>query len=353
MIQVVDFFCGCGGTSAGFRKAGMKILAGIDFNADAGATFKNNFPDASFFNEDIRKFPTLSLTHIIPRERLVPLLFSACAPCQPFSKQKTTRKKIDNRITLLDELHRFIRRFRPEYIFLENVPGLQNVTTDNGPLGRFIKLLEQLDYRFVVSLLRSQDYGVPQYRKRLVVIASLIDDLTMPCTTHGNKAETKPYESVWNWIKDLPPIMAGESHPQFKNHRAADLSSTNLERIKATPEGGGRLDWPKHLRLDCHNDYSGHTDVYGRLHKLRPAAALTTRCISLSNGRYGHPTQNRAISVREAARLQTFPDDFEFSGSLNSMAVQIGNAVPARLAETFGNHFQAHFQNSPHIQCEK
>lgn len=342
MIQVVDFFCGCGGTSAGLQAAGLEIVAGIDFDETSGRTYKKNFPRAEFLLEDIRFLQPCQLERLISKTRARPLMFSACAPCQPFSKQKTTKRQKDVRATLLDELHRFIRVFRPDLIFLENVPGLQKFSSEGGAFGRFVQLLTELEYKFSKKLVRSQDYGVPQYRQRLVLIASLFGAIDVPSPTHGPGASNEEYRTVWDAISDLPPIGAGERHPEVPNHQSAALSEINLRRIRATPTEGGRTDWPTELMLKCHSGHSGHSDVYGRMSKNRPAGALTTRCISLSNGRYGHPTQDRAISVREAARLQTFDDNFVFEGSMTSAAKQIGNAVPVQLAKTFGIHFGAH-----------
>ncbi|RWD71075.1 DNA cytosine methyltransferase [Mesorhizobium sp.] len=344
-INVVDFFCGCGGTSAGLRNAGLNVIAGIDLDPEAGATFRLNFPEAAFLNYDIRDLTTQAFSQSIEIDSSAPLLISACAPCQPFTKQKTTHRKSDARAFLLDELHRFIEHLLPEYILLENVPGLQRIKLNDGPLGRFIKLLGSCGYSYDVKILKSHDYGVPQIRHRLVLVASRLGPVSVPSPTHGPGTANEQYEDVWKWIGDLPEIAAGEECALIPNHRAASLSPVNLRRISLTPEGGGRLDWPEDLKLACHKDHTGHTDVYGRLWKTRPAAALSTRCISLSNGRYGHPTQNRALSVREAARLQTFGDDFAFLGSMNSMARQIGNAVPVRLAEVMGLHILEHHGN--------
>ncbi|MEP7452160.1 DNA cytosine methyltransferase [Phyllobacterium sp. SB3] len=342
MIDVVDFFCGCGGTSAGLRNAGLNILAGIDINADAGKTYQSNFPAAKFFLQDIQKLSPSELVEALGQRPNRQLLFAACAPCQPFTKQKTSKREFDERKGLLDHFHKFVKEIRPDFVVVENVPGLQRIKRDEGPLGRFIKVLAKLRYKFDVQVISSQDYGVPQIRRRLVLIASRHGKIAIPTPTHGLTAPKRPYETVWNWIGDLPPLEAGQSHESVSNHRTAALSDQNARRIRATPENGGRLDWPADLTLDCHKTHSGHTDVYGRLFKDRPASALSTRCISLSNGRYGHPTQHRAISVREAARLQTFDDDFEFFGSLNSMARQIGNAVPVKLAEALGRQLLEH-----------
>jgi DNA (cytosine-5)-methyltransferase 1 len=169
------------------------------------------------------------------------------------------------------------------------------------------------------------------------MLASRLGEVTFPSRTHG--PGRRAYRTVRDAIGMTPPLGAGESDDALLNHRAAGLSPLNLRRIRSTREGGGREDWPPDLYPDCHRDgYEGHTDVYGRLRWDAPASGLTTRCISYSNGRFGHPDQDRALSVREAARLQSFPDTFEFVGSLNSMARQVGNAVPVHLARRFGRY---------------
>ena len=230
--------------------------------------------------------------------------------------------------------------YKPEFVFVENVPGLQRLSGEQRVFGRFLAALEELGYKHSHEIVVSQNYGVPQRRRRLVLLASLLGPIEFPSRTHGPGTPHPEYETVRSWIGDLPPIEAGETHPDIPNHRAAGLAAVNLERIRATPEGGDRRDWPHHLQLQCHlKGYEGHTDVYGRMRWDQPATGLTTRCISLSNGRFGHPEQDRAISVREAACLQTFRLDFVFHGSLRSMAQQIGNAVPVRLAECFGENF--------------
>ena len=345
-VEVVDFFSGCGGTSAGLNQAGMRILLGVDKDEDAAATYEANFPEAGFLCRDIRDVFTWELEPYFSRIRERPVLFTACAPCQPFSKQNRGKSKSDTRATLLDELHRFVRRFRPEYIFLENVPGIQRVDPSNGPLGRFRRLLEVLDYHIASDVIDFLDYGVPQTRRRFVLAASLVAPIHLPQPTHGTADGRAAHATVWDWIGDLPPIPAGGSSDAVPNHHCAGLSLLNLERIANTPEGGDRRDWPEDLILPCHQGHVGHTDVYGRLHRDRPASTLTTRCISLSNGRFGHPTQDRALSVREAACLQTFPRDFFFSGSLASTAIQIGNAVPVLLARRVGDTINAHLASN-------
>ncbi len=173
-------------------------------------------------------------------------------------------------------------------------------------------------------------------------MASRLGEITLPQPTHGPGTDNAAYPTVWQWIGHLPPIGAGERHPNIPNHQSAGLSEINLRRIMATPAGGGRLTWPENLRLPCHQDYDGHTDVYGRMRPNEPSTGLTTRCISISNGRFGHPYQHRAISAREGACLQTFPMDFIFEGSLTAVARQVGNAVPVLLAQNVGERFVQH-----------
>jgi DNA (cytosine-5)-methyltransferase 1 len=342
-IHVYDFFCGCGGTSAGFKAAGLEIQVGIDIDPDAQRTFEANFPEAIFLRRDIHNFPVEVLDHLMVRAADTINLFCCCAPCQPFSRQNKNPENRESEAGLLYEFANFVEFCLPDLIFLENVPGIQNVDSIDGPFANFAYFLEHLGYWAKYDVIESRNYGVPQQRKRLILVASRIGPIELPLQTHGPGTANPAYSTVWEWISHFPAISAGETHPTVPNHRAAQLSETNLTRIRATPPGGGRLDWPEELRLECHiGEYHGHTDVYGRMHKDRPASGLTTRCISLSNGRFGHPEQDRAVSVREAASIQTFDDDFIFFGSLNSMARQIGNAVPVTLARVFGLHFLAH-----------
>lgn len=342
-ILVYDFFSGCGGTSAGLKASGMQIVLGLDIDPDARDTFQVNFPEAIFIHANITETPVEAIAPHIRREPGDRLLFSCCAPCQSFSILNRNRDGKDARALLLYEFSRFVEHYLPEFIFLENVPGAQNISDGPGPFTDFERLLRLLNYNVAYGIIESQRYGVPQRRKRFVLIASLLGPIDLPEVTHGPGTDNLDYPTVWQSIGELPPIAAGETHPEIPNHRAASLSEINLRRITATPEGGGRLDWPDELILDCHSgEYTGHTDVYGRMRKHEPASGLTTRCTSLSNGRFGHPEQHRAISVREGACLQTFPHEFVFSGGLNSMARQIGNAVPVLVAQIFGQHFIAH-----------
>ena len=345
--HVVDLFCGCGGASAGFRAAGMDITAGLDNDPDAARTFRANFPAAAFIADDIRTVPTASLDAVVDGAPRQPMLLSACAPCQPFSKQHQREPfPGDARNVLALHIIRFVQRYRPEVIFSENVPGMSDQRQGGAVFSQLVQGLRDLGYATIHEVIRCQDYGVPQRRSRLVLVASRLGPLTWPEPSYGTSAGAD-YASVADWISGLPAVAAGETHPVIPNHQAARLSALNLRRIRATPAGGGWRDLPHDLRPPSRRaGFGGYTDVYGRLKWDAPAPALTTRCISYSNGRYGHPAQDRAITVREAALLQTLPSDFVLTGTLNAQARQVGNAVPALLAQKFGEHLMQHLAES-------
>jgi DNA (cytosine-5)-methyltransferase 1 len=249
-LKVFDFFSGCGGTSAGLRSAGMDIVLGIDIDPDAQATFKANFPEANFLPADLTKTRSNKLKSYVDSCKTNPLLFCGCAPCQPFSKQNGSLKPRDSRRSLLSHFGRFVRYFKPDFVLIENVPGIQNVKAHRSPLGDFVKLLDKLKYKHVVKVVDCRDFGVPQTRKRLVLIACRSGSLVFPAKTHGDGTNL-PYSTVWEWISGFPRIKAGQECKRVPNHRAAMLSKENLRRIRATPPGGSRRDWPRKLMLDC------------------------------------------------------------------------------------------------------
>jgi DNA (cytosine-5)-methyltransferase 1 len=342
-IRVADFFCGCGGTSAGLKSAGMDIRFGLDLEPEASETYRRNFPEATFIENDIEEVAPSEVALSLG-EGGGPLLISACAPCQPYSTFVGQRRP-DSRRSLLLRLLPFVEHLKPTFVFVENVPGLKAAHANASTFTRFCKALRRQGYHVTFGVVDCQYYGVPQRRRRLVIMASLLGPIAMPEPTHGRDAGKQPLSTVWDWIGDLPAIEAGEIHPDVPNHRASAVTEINLRRLRATPVGGGRADWPKDLWLDCHKGHDGHCDVYGRMHADAPAPVLTTKCTSISNGRFGHPFQDRPISVREAACLQTFPRDFVFSGSIKSSTRQVGNAVPVLLAQRMGEAFVGQYES--------
>ena len=313
-----------------FRSAGIRVVAGLDINERCRRTYESNNKPAKFLACDLREIRRQDLERWIrgiPKDELV---FAGCAPCQPFSKQ---RREVDVRDkTLLSHFGRLVGEFLPGFVVIENVPGIVRLP-GNSTYRRFIRLLRCLGYEVSEGVIDAKFFGVPQTRRRWVVIASLLAKPELPKPTHG--LEGRPFVTVRDAIAHFPRIAAGEQSASVPNHRAASITARNLLRLKATPrDGGSRKQWPKSLVLDCHRgDYRGHSDVYGRMRWDTPAPALTCKCFSISNGRYGHPEQSRAISLREAARLQSFRDDFIFYGKTQEeVGVQIGNAVPVQLA---------------------
>jgi DNA (cytosine-5)-methyltransferase 1 len=358
-IKVFDFFSGCGGASKGFMQAGLEPVFALDNYIHAAKSFEKNFsgtkiletlcfekeiPKIAFLLDSIENVKPEALQPIVNSYAGHPLLFAGCAPCQPFSQQKTVRPKQDDRKSLLDYFRVFIEHFEPEFVFVENVPGIQKVSvTDGGPFDNFIATLEEKKYSYEYDVIKAQDYGVPQKRKRLILIASRLGSISFPQKTHGPGTAHPKYATPKEWMSGFNRLNAGESDPSDPNHQAGNLSKLNLQRLRATPVGGDRFSWPKELQLACHtNGYKGHTDVYGRVKWDELSNCLTTKCTSISNGRFGHPEQDRAITPREAARLQTFPKSFIFEGGVSVAGRQIGNAVPVLLTKKFGLRFKSH-----------
>jgi DNA (cytosine-5)-methyltransferase 1 len=336
----LDFFCGAGGLTRGLIDAGIRVLAGIDSDARCKDTYEKN-NHAEFWHADIRDVNKLMIEEQFPLLFVQPddVLFAGCAPCQPFSQQRNSKVERKDKNILL-EFGRIIEECLPGWVLVENVPGMANVRNRNTtPYNEFRQILERNNYVCAPGFVNAKDYGIPQNRRRFVLLASRVEgvSVSLPEKTHG--PTNIAYRTVRQAIRHFPPIVAGMTDPSINNHTSTSISPINLERLRATPhDGGDRRSWPDNLVLKCHKDHDGHTDVYGRMHWDQPAPTLTSKCISISNGRYGHPEQDRAISLREAAALQTFPDDYAFYGSIPSVALQIGNAVPVLLGLCLGKH---------------
>ncbi len=331
----VDLFCGAGGLTRGLRNAGISVVLGIDNDETCRLTYEYNNRPTEFLCSDLRAVDAKDIQRRLTG-RIGPLLLAGCAPCQPFSTHQRSAQADDERY-LLREVARITANLQPEWVFIENVPGLARVRGFS-TYSRFKSALVDQGYKFVDGTVDAKWYGVPQNRRRLVLVASRVGEPSLPGPTHGKGKS--PYRTVRDAIEHLPKLTAGQRHPTVPNHGAADLAAVNLRRLQLTPpDGGGRMNWPKSIALNCHKGREGHEDVYGRMRWDAPAPTLTCRCFSISNGRYGHPEQDRAISLREAASLQSFPEDYQFFGSTQrDLGAQIGNAVPVGLAEAIGRH---------------
>jgi DNA (cytosine-5)-methyltransferase 1 len=344
-MRAVDFFCGAGGLSRGLLDAGVRVIAGFDIDVKCQKTFERNNRPAKFYSADISKITSKEIWKILGSRRTSDLLFAGCAPCQPFSQHRKRKQKIEDdeaadqrrSATLLGALARLVADILPGQILVENVPGLTRVPGFS-TYRRFIKTLRALHYSIAEGVLDAKHFGVPQTRRRYVLIAIRHRPASLPARRFGPGLAN--YVSVRDAIARYPAIRAGQRNPSVHNHEAAKISELNRRRLASTPSNGGdRRAWPADLYLDCHKgNYEGHSDAYGRMAWDKPAPTLTGRCHSISNGRYGHPNQDRAISLREAASLQTFRDAYIFYGTNKNIACQIGNAVPVKLAKCLGRH---------------
>ena len=343
-IKVIDLFCGIGGLTHGLILEGLNVVAGIDVDESCKYGFERN-NRAKFIRKDISKVTPGELEDLYGNDCLRILI--GCAPCQPFSALNLNRavyRKSDKKWGTLDSFLRLITKVRPEIVSMENVAGLAN--GKKFPIfDRFVKTLRKNGYTVSYQVVDTSKYGVPQRRKRLVLFASRFGHLSLI-------PETLPYNpaTVRESIEDLPRIRAGQASRSDALHRASKLSDLNRKRIIATPkDGGGAKNWDRKLLPNCYKKAEGESymsTVYGRMRWEDPAPTMTTHCNTLGTGRFGHPSQNRAISLREAARLQTFPDYYEFQerGKINAsrLAQHIGNAVPVRLGQVIAMTISAH-----------
>lgn len=344
-IEAVDLFCGIGGLSYGLKQAGVDVRAGYDLDATCAYAYCENI-GAKFHFQDIA---TLSAEEV--EKQYSPggiRILAGCAPCQPFSSYAFKHKTKDSsKYDLLYEFGRIVEQTLPDIVTMENVPQLSKFK-EKDVLGDFVSLLERNGYWVQVTIVYCPNYGIPQTRKRLVLLASRLGEISLITPTHA----PKEYQTVADAIKELPSIKAGEVDKTDPLHRAKALSPLNQQRMKVTPYGGSWIDWPEELWLDCHKKASGKSfgSVYGRMRWEKPAPTMTTQCTGWGNGRFGHPDQDRAITPREAALLQTFPRNYRFfpieeKVSITTASRYIGNAVPPRLGEIIGLSIIQHINN--------
>jgi DNA (cytosine-5)-methyltransferase 1 len=341
-ISAVDLFCGAGGLTHGLLQSGIKVNAGIDIDEQAKHAFEKNNPGSNFLCWDVSRKNCTSVSKLFDGDKL--RLLAGCAPCQPFSR---LTNGIDGHEAwdLLDNFGRFVSGILPELVTMENVPEL----ADRGRevFERFVGTMKREGYFVDWKLVRCVEYGIPQARQRLVLLASRLGPVSIPAGRY-------PYPSQWKTVRQtigsLPALASGEQDPDDPLHVAVQLSPINLRRIRATRrDGGTRKDWPDDLVLACHRKESGKSygSIYARMWWDHPSPTMTTLCTGLGNGRFGHPEQDRSITLREAALFQSFPRTYEFwprSQKLNRRAVgrMIGNAVPPRLSKALGEALLEH-----------
>ncbi len=330
----IDLFCGIGGLTHGLIKAGIDVRAGIDNDVTCKFAYEDN-NDSKFIESDIKNIKGKDLEKYY-RGADVKILVG-CAPCQTFSThsikiRKNKNLKEDIRWSLLKEFSRLVSELKPDIVSMENVPLLEKQKV----FSNFKNSLLKLGYDVKYKIINCSKYGMPQKRRRLVLLASRIGEIDIPEANNKKK-------SVRDVIADLPRVLPGRVNKKDPLHVAPSLTLINIERIKYSKPGGTWRDWPKKLRVNCHKKNSGSTysSVYGRMAWDKPSPTITTQFNRYGTGRFGHPVQNRALTLREGAILQTFPKKYRFFKDINNISktqigIHIGNAVPVELGRIVG-----------------
>ena len=348
MIVGIDLYCGLGGLTHGLMRGGVHVVAGVDIDPECRFPYEQN-NSARFIEADVCCLTGTDLHALWGPEHIT--LLAGCAPCQPFSTYSRSGRptRQDKKWHLVAEFGRLVRESMPDLITVENVPQLADHDV-------FEELLVTLDGYYVWwDIVQCVDYGVPQTRKRLVLLASRGGAIALlpPCCTRGREMTT-----VRGTISHLAPLEAGNTDPTDPVHSASSLSELNVRRIRASSAGGTWREWPAELRADCHRRNTGETypSVYGRMEWDAPAPTITTQCFGYGNGRFGHPEQHRAISLREAAMLQTLPETYQLVApgerpKFSVLGRLIGNAVPVRLGDVVARSLRHHIEpDSDHVR---
>ncbi|MDR2643651.1 MAG: DNA cytosine methyltransferase [Planctomycetaceae bacterium] len=352
MPTVVDLFCGVGGLTHGLHLAGLNVVAGIDVDDSCRYAYEYNNGDARFISADVSALHPEKIAELYPEESVRVLV--GCAPCQPFSKYTKRYRKgeqnggrendewqRDNKWRLLYSFANIVEHILPDIVSMENVPELANEQV----FADFCNALIRFGYNVSYNVVFCPEYGVPQNRRRLVLLASRLGKIKLIDSLY-NKDN---YPTVKKNIGEMPPIAAGAQNPKDAMHTAARLSATNLRRIRCSVPGGSWRDWDDDLKLKCHKKKSGKTymSIYGRMCWDSPSPTITTQFYGYGNGRFGHPEQDRALTLREGALLQSFPPNYEFIApgrefNRREIGVHIGNAVPVELGRAIGVSIKNH-----------
>ncbi len=343
-INAVDLFCGVGGLTYGMRQAGINVVAGFDFEQSCQFAYEVNNKGTKFFHKDVKQIADGEINQLYPQNTDIKVLIG-CAPCQPFSAYSHRYKESESRLEKMDLLDYFgkqVQQVQPDIVSMENVPQMVKEPV----FERFVNLLEKEGYKVSYKIAFAPAYGVPQNRKRLLLLASKFGEITfIPELKQEN------YPTVRDAIAKLPKLKAGETDKKDPLHKARGLTDINLKRIKSSKPGGTWRDWNNNLLPNCYKKNSGASfgSVYGRLEWDKPSSTITTQFPGYGNGRFGHPEQDRALSLREGAMLQSFPNSYKFmkdneSFSSQKIAMQIGNAVPPKLGEVIGSSIIKHLE---------
>lgn len=343
-IKVIDLFCGIGGLTHGLQLEGFDVVAGIDNDATCKFGYEVN-NRARFITNDIEEVSVSEIRELFGGADIRILV--GCAPCQPYSGLNR-KGPSEQKMAPLRKFGEYVEALKPDIVSMENVRGLAR--PGKYPVfAEFLTVLERNGYHVSYQVVDASDYGVPQKRHRLVLLASIHGNIRLIAPTHAGKKVT-----VRDAIGGLEPIEDGEASPSDPFHRAVKMNKLNKRRIRATPHNGGdSTAWDESILPDCYKRPSGlsyRATVYGRMRWDDPAPTMTTKCTGFGNGRFGHPEQDRAITLREAAAFQTFPADYQFSDLSREVPVSvvakfIGNAVPVRLGRVIGQSINSHLES--------
>ncbi|MEZ4863837.1 MAG: DNA cytosine methyltransferase [Caldilineaceae bacterium] len=343
-LSAVDLFCGAGGLSHGFLHEGITINAGIDLDPTCRFPFTlNNLSE--FIESDISDISSAQISSLYPKGDIK--ILAGCAPCQPFSTYKQRKGgPQDKRWDLLYRFAELIEGCLPEIVTMENVPRV----VKHGVFLDFLRCLHTCKYHVTYDIVESCKYGVPQSRNRVVLLASRMG----PIDLGSGIEDSSLWPTVRSTIGCLPMLNGGTCDPDDRLHTAQRLTEINLRRIRASKPGGTWRDWPSELRSPCHQKATGnnYVSVYGRMEWDKPAPTITTQFNNYGSGRFGHPEQDRAISLREAAMLQSFPREYQFVQeddpvSIRTLAKLIGNAVPVTLGSAIAKSIKNHVSAIP------
>lgn len=346
----IDVFCGAGGLTYGLQGAGISMICGVDSDPDCEYPFTRN-NGVPFLCKDIADVTGASLAKLYPKG--VTRLLAGCAPCRPFSPlRRGEDTSDDDEWGLLDEFRRLVRELQPELVTIENVPDLGTKPVFDRLVTTLARLHYDVDWRSVYC----PRLGLPQHRRRLVLVASRLGPVSVP----QGKREPSEFKTVKAAIGSLPAVKAGRSHPADRLHAARSTSDINDRRLRASKPGGTWLDWPVALRAKCHRRKTGSSfgNVYARMSWNEPSPTITTLAHSFGSGRFGHPEQNRSLTLREAALLQSFPRKYRFVPPREKVRFihvgrLIGNAVPPLLARAIGRELvraAAHQQDLERVE---
>lgn len=334
-VAGIDLFCGVGGLTYGLRQAGIRMVAGVDVDPACEFPFTRN-NGVSFTQADVRKLTGSDLAKLYPEGAI--RLLAGCAPCRPFSPSGHSAGTANSKHEdwgLVKEFSRLVTELKPELVTMENVPALGSKQM----FAAFVKSLKRLGYHVAKRSVYCPRFGIPQHRRRLVLLASHLGPVNVP---HGNLTEDE-FCTVRDAIASLPKVAAGAAAPGDRLHKAAGLSEVNLRRLRASKAGGSWRDWPEDLRAPCHRKKkaANYQNVYGRMRWDEPSPVITTEAFKFGTGRFGHPEQDRAITLREAAILQGFPRRYRFvkpreAVFFTTVGRLIGNGVPPRLGRVIG-----------------